>query len=156
MLQKVIMRRKFIFIIPSILLLIAIISAFANRDDHPMSRDLHGNYELNEYSRNYLKKKGYKNVKTRIVLSGDGTAKLLGFPDVWRGLGKSKGKLIDADATWELEDGKWKIIFFLRWKDSKESYYSSADVSSEGSEYTIRFLIGDPDEYQGLIFKKIR
>lgn len=132
-----------------------------NLKSKPDSVALVGTWEVDNLSYDLVRKQynlSNRKIKLRILKNGDFQAE--NFPDfVKDGFGRSiDNKLLNANGKWELEkiDNRWNLVTIYH---SGQLYIMDTWIPNalylQKGELTIWIWIGDPDEGNRLLFKKI-
>ncbi|WP_298544496.1 hypothetical protein [uncultured Aquimarina sp.] len=130
-----------------------------NLNQKPSSKDMVGLWEVDSYSYDLIRKRGYRNQKVVLEIKNDGTFEAKNLPDFINVSQKSYQKRIHTTGSWEIgkdfKGKKW--VLYMSFKKSelyKNGMSTSYDLYIQNDKLVIWYFIGDPDTGERFLFTK--
>ena len=101
---------------------------------------------------------GYPISKHELVLLDDGSFSMLNMPDWWSdGFGRSRKGFESGSGTWSIsQQGSWCVYLVFKSPITRSGYGVSLNLRRQKPPYLIHIFLGDPDEWQAILFERLR
>jgi hypothetical protein len=130
--------------------------------DRPTMDALVGAYTLSAESKSFLeRRKGFRSVPNgTVTLRGDGTVSIIDLADCYSASHGGSGRYLTGDGLWEIEstDFGYGITLTIGAGGTlpRSIYHgSSILISGKSAPFGIRFVIGDPDTNESIMYERV-
>ncbi len=130
-----------------------------NLTKKPTQSEMIGIWEVDKFSYDLIKEKGYEKKKIELKLKSDGTFEIYNLPNFINVFDQTKEKYVNTNGSWEIKKDFKEENWVLNMSFNKSNLYengmsTSYDLYLQDNKIIIWTFIGDPDSGERFLFTK--